>query len=226
MKKYLFIFIFVFVSPISVINAQSVDLLSHGNTYTPPFYKGATLWSNQSEINFVAIPQGLGSSANLNYRWTRNGTVLGEVSGLGRSSLSFFDTVFSKPQTVGVEIVSSTGDELASAIVTVVPISPRILIYENSPLYGILFHREVGREYQIREGELTLEAIPLFFTTDRKRDGLVSYEWKASGTEINRNASATYRAPSDAVGSSLVEIEIVSGSFIMQNASRNLRLEY
>src|SRR3989344_1173365 len=53
-------------------HAQSVDLLWQGETYTPPFYKGKSLWSNQSRITFFAMTNGLGNPANLSYKWTKN----------------------------------------------------------------------------------------------------------------------------------------------------------
>ena len=210
----------------TLVSAQSVDILWHGEGYTPPFYQGASLWGKQVELNLVAIPQGLGASANLNYRWTRNGTVLGQVSGVGRNTLTFLDTVFSKPQTVSVEIVSSSDEVLASASTNVLPVDQQILIYENSPLYGVLFHREVGSEYPIREGEITLEAIPLFFGVERRVDDLLSLSWRASGAASESGVRAVYRAPTGSSGSSVVEMSASHSWFIMQSASRNLRLRF
>lgn len=205
--------------------AQSVDLLWYAEGYTPPFYQGASLWAKQGEIKFVAIPQGLGNPANLNYRWTRNGTVLGLVSGVGINTLSFLDTVFSKPQRVSVEIVSDTDEVLASASANILPTNSEILVYENSPLYGILYHREAGVGQKIRDGEITLEAVPLFFTITNKRDPALLYTWRASGAEPSQGSSVTYRAP-EGSGSSLVSIQVSNQQFFNQNISRNLRLEF
>src|SRR3989344_1441328 len=90
----------------TLVSAQSVDLLWQGETYTPPFFEGRSLWSNQSRVTIVAVPQGLGNASALNYRWTKNDTVLGSLSGVGKSLLSLKDTILSKPQTIKVEVVS------------------------------------------------------------------------------------------------------------------------
>ena len=66
MKKIVFLFA-IYSLLFTVVNAQSVDLLWQGETYVPPFYKGKSLWSDQSRITLFAIPQGLGNPANLNY---------------------------------------------------------------------------------------------------------------------------------------------------------------
>src|SRR3989344_1490686 len=139
MKNLIFTLILTscFLLPTS-INAQSIDILWQGETYTPPFYKGKTLLSTQSGITLVAIPHGLGSSANLNYKWTRNGTVLGNISGRGKNTLTFVDSVLSRSQTFKVDILSSEDKVLASAFHTFIPTSPNLAVSENNPLYGFM----------------------------------------------------------------------------------------
>src|SRR3990167_742525 len=105
MKRIIFLSTIYFLLT-TVVLAQSVDILWQGDTYTPPFYKGKSLWSNQSRITFVAIPQGLGNPASLNYKWTKNGTVLGNINGIGKNTLSFTDSILSRPQTIRVDILS------------------------------------------------------------------------------------------------------------------------
>src|SRR3990167_10337236 len=84
--------------PILHLQAEEVDLLWQGNSYVPPFYEGRTLWSSQSRITFLAIPHGagIGNPANLTYKWTKNGTVLGNINGVGKNTLSFIDSILSK----------------------------------------------------------------------------------------------------------------------------------
>src|SRR3989344_3741283 len=108
----------IFLLPV-IANAQSIDILWQGETYTPPFYQGRTLWSTESRITLVAIPHNLGNRNALNYRWTQNSTVLGNVSGVGKHSLSFMDPIISRPQKIKVEIMSGSGSVLSSAETTI-----------------------------------------------------------------------------------------------------------
>ncbi len=216
-----------FLLPTS-IHAQSVDILWQGDTYTPPFYQGRTLWSKQSQINFVAITNGLGNPASLIYKWTKNGTVLGNVSGVGRNSLAFLDTIFSKPQTVKIEVYPADDDELllANAVVFLTPVAPTLAIYENNPLYGFMFHRETVGSYNLKEKEVTFAAFPFFFANANRADNSISYEWRTNTGEVETQNSVTYRTPDDAVGSSQVSLRASNANQIMQSISKSFLVQF
>ncbi len=206
--------------------AQSVDLLWHGDTYTPPFYQGKALWSKQSQIIFLAIPHGVGNPANLNYKWTRNGTVLGNISGIGRNTFSFFDSILSKPQIIKVDIISGKNTVLASASVTVVPISPTLMVYENNPLYGFMFHKETGGAYKLQGEEITFTAFPFFFSALERVNNTLSYEWRTNVGLSETGNSVTYRIPDNTSGSSQVSVKILNTDKIMQSAGKSFLVQF
>lgn len=206
--------------------SQTVDLLWQGETYTRPFYKGKSLWSRQSRITLVAIPQGLGNAANLNYRWTKNGTILGNINGVGRNTLSFTDTILSRAQTIQVEIVGSSGEILAGTSVFVSPTTPRLLVYENNPLYGFMFHRAVGDSYELEEGEVTFGAFPFFFSATSRLGQNINYEWRTNTGGVETAGSATYRAPEDTVGSSRIEVRVANEEKVAQTGGKSFLIEF
>lgn len=209
--------------------AQSVDLLWHGDGYTPPFYKGKTLWSSQSIINLVAMPQGLGDSADLYYKWTKNGTVLGLYNGVGKSTLSFKDSILSRPQTIKVDILSQDLENpkvLASASVYVAPISPSLLVYENNPLYGFLFNRAVTGTFAMSEKEVTFTAFPLFFSVSSYVGDTINYKWLTNAGEAETRSSVTYRVPEGLGGNSEVEAEAVHQDNLLQTAQTNFLIKF
>lgn len=216
---------FCFLLPTS-INAQSVDILWQGETYVPPFYKGRNLWSSQSGIRFVAISQGLGNAANLNYKWTKNGTVLGNISGVGKNTLSFSDSILSKPQTIKVDIMSNQDKVLATASTFVTPISPTLAVYENNPLYGFMFHREVSGTHKLKEREVTFAAFPFFFDIVNRQDGVVSYEWHTNVGNVETGNMVTYRTPDNTSGSSEVQVRISNTEKILQDANKSFLVEF
>lgn len=206
--------------------AQDIDLLWQGDTYTPPFYEGRALWSSQSRITFLAIPHGLGNQANLNYRWTKSGTVLGNSSGVGRSSLSFTDSIVSRPQTIKVDIMSSQGEILATASTNVAPITPTLTVYENNPLYGFMFHRETSGAHQLQDKEVTFAAFPFFFDTIDRTSETMNYEWRTNARDTQTGGMVTYRTPDNASGSSEIQVHASNINKILQNSSKTFLVEF
>lgn len=229
MKKLIFILLLVVSGGSSVVHAQGVDILWQANTYTPPFYEGRALWSTQSGITLVAIPQGLDNPSNLNYKWSRNSTVLGSSSGVGKNSLAFLDSILSKPQTITVEIVRETGDGetvLAKGETTVTPTKPFLLVYENNPLYGFMFHQAISDEYKLPEGEVTFTAFPYFFGAASRLSPDFTYEWRTNTGGLETRGSVTYRAPEDASGSSQVSLRVLNKKSITQDLRKGFLVKF
>ncbi len=228
MKKALLLSLFVVGCGLFVnsAHAQSVDLLWEGKTYTPPFYQGGALWSNQSTINFVAIPQGFGNPGNLIYKWSRNGTVLGSISGVGRNTLSFGDTIFSKPVEITVEIVNANDETLAQTSTVTIPSAPNVLIYEQHPLYGFLFNQEVSSAYRLRSGEVTFAAFPLFFNAFTAQDNALHYSWRSAVGEDSQSHLVTYRVADDAAGQSSVSLKVSNITTLRQAGEKNFLIQF
>lgn len=174
----------------------------------------------------MAVPQGLGNPASLNYRWVQDGTVLGGISGVGKNSLSFNDTLFSKPSTISVEIVSADEEILVESELTLRPQNPLVLVYENNPLYGFIFHREVGDTYRLEDAEVTFSAFPFFFDTSNQRRSTLTYKWSTNAGETQDGASVTYRTPEEGSGSSSVSISITDPSKIMSAVSKSFLAQF
>ncbi len=213
-------FIALLISFISLpifAHAQTVDIIYESGTYTPPFYQGLPLWSRQSEITFTAIMTGVANPKSLYYLWSRDGTVLGLVSGQGRDTLSFFDAIFSKPKTIKVEVSTPSEEILAEASITLTPREPELLVYENNPLYGYMFHKEVGESHQMQGEEVTFTAFPLFFSA-LSRDYPIKYSWGES--------SITYRVPEGGGGTASSLIEAANPEFIRQTARKSFTIKF
>ena len=225
MRKFDCLFIIFFLLPVPLF-AQTIDLIWQGEGYAPPFYQGRTLWSRQGAITLVAIPHGLGNPATLNYKWTRSGTVLGNLNGVGVNSLSYMDSVLSRTQVITVEIISDQEELLASASVTIAPTSPLLTIYENSPLYGFLVHKEVPGTYEFKEKEVTFTAFPLFFSAPNRDSSALSYSWRANNSPAGTGHSATYRVPDDASGTSAVSIRTSHTKNLIQEAEKGFLVQF
>ncbi len=222
--RFLLLFILILL-PSSAL-AQSVDILYQGETYTPPFYRGGALWSGESEINLAAIPQGLGNPSTLYYKWLRNGTVLGSLSGVGKNTLKLKDSIFSKSQRVNVQIIADVTEEVvAQGYVLITPFKPEILVYEKHPLLGYLFNYEVGGQYNLAESEVVFKAFPLFFTTVGNEFLDLSFAWR-SGKVDSTESLVTYRTPEGESGASRINIKVSNPETLRQNVERSFLVQF
>lgn len=209
----------------------SVDLIQQGNTYAPPFYKGRTLWSRQSRITLLAIPHvstggGELGSASLIYKWTKDGTVLGSSSGTGKNSLTFVDSALSLPTTVTVDVMTNQDTVVGTETLTLASGDPSILVYENNPLYGLLFNREVANSATLNNKEVTFSAIPYFMTGNAKDNPSFSYNWSTNSGGAQSGSKVTYRAPEGAAGSSQVRISVLNTNTLLQGGEKDFLVQF
>lgn len=225
MKKFIFLSaIYLLLS--TTVSAQSVDILWQGESYTPPFYEGKSLWSKQSVITLVAIPQGLGSASSLNYRWTRNGTVLGSNSGVGKNSLTYSDSLLSKSIVIMVEIVDTEENVLTSSSITVTPVIPQILVYERNPLYGYMFHDEVGDIFNLSKSEVTFTAFPLFSDPAIREGSLLAYRWRTNNGPAQEGGTITYRVPEGEKGLSKVSLSLTNSTKVLPALTKDFLIQF
>lgn len=214
------------------LNPGDVDLLWQGDTYTPPFYKGMPLWSDQSMITFVAIPHVADSSGNtinpksLIYRWSKDGTVLGYNSGANQNSLSIVDSILSLPTTISVDVMTDQNTVVASASRRVAPASVSLLVYEDNPLYGILFNKAIVDGFSPKNKEFSFVASPFFFSaTDRSASSL-TYMWQTGGGPTETGSSVTYRIPDTNSGSASVSLEVKNSIKFTQDTSTSFPVQF
>lgn len=219
MKKLFLLLVLGILIPISGIHAEGeVDLIWEANTFTPPFYEGLPLWSNESSITLTAIPNLPNINPNsIIYRWSKNGTILGSLSGVNKNSLSFKDTVLSPPVKVTIDLFLENGSSpIGSATVLLKPTPPKLLIFENNPLYGFMMNKTIRNTFTIREDEVTFSAVPLFSTVSKRTAAAFDYTWLTNTGENRSGNSVTYRAPDGASGSASVTIRAIDSKIIAQ----------
>jgi len=223
------LFTICWLLPTTPAHAQEVDLLWQGDVYTPPFYEGRSLWSNQSEVIILAIPHIFSQGreldpSTLTYKWWKDSVVLNTVSGIGKNSISITDSVTGRPQEIKVEIMTGDGAVLASASKKLSGLPVKLLVYEDSPLYGLLFNREVGSSYEIEEQETTLAVIPFFFSSFEKDPGFINYKWNTSSGSTEGSGSVTYRFPEGVSGSAKINVRASNENRFMQFSEKSFTL--
>lgn len=198
------------------LKPADVTLLWQANGYTPPFYKGKGLFPFQGTVVVAAIPSFLntdGSSIpaeSLVYTWKEDGKVIGDASGYGQSTFFFKGGVPMRTKVISVEVNTTDNTMLASAFTEIEPVRPRIILYENNPIYGIQFLRPLRSPLALDDIEVRLSAIPFFFEAGRRADPLLSYSWQANYNPLpaEKKPDIILRRTSEEGGSANVSLSV------------------
>ncbi|MDO8522177.1 MAG: hypothetical protein Q7S08_02730 [bacterium] len=181
------------------IRPTEVDLVWESDSYTPPFYKGHALPSAGTKIRAQAIavfrlPDGtLVPDSNITYTWRRNGSVIQTASGRGRSFATFPAPTLFGTDTIEVEAVSADGTLSGKAGVNIPSVEPALLLYEDNPIFGIMYHKTFGQATTVKDAEVTFAAVPYFAEADSPDDPQLVYSWQVNGQRV----TADYIRPSE-----------------------------
>ncbi len=219
------------------VRPTGLDIVWQTKSYTPPFYKGKALYTYQSLVDFVAMPSFMTSSGamidpkTLVYKWTRNGSVLGDSSGYGKNVFSTSGGVLAKPLQVEVEASTIDGSMRAKKSIELQGAQPEVFLYENHPLYGILYNKAIGPQFDLKSKEISLSSAPYFFDVNRKDDPALTYNWSMNGKKLSNQKnpdSLVLRKPDNTQsGSALVGVNIqkIGRSLQFRDFSTKIRFE-
>jgi hypothetical protein len=172
----------------AVIAPSEVEILWEGDSYAPPFYKGRTLAGPSGVIRAHALARLVrpnGSSvreADIVYTWYRNNTRI--ASGRGKSSVTFGGPALYGSEDISVTAESIDAELRGEAKITIQATDPKVELYENHPLFGVLYHRALVGSVSTVETEQKVAAVPYFANTRSPRDSALEYAWTVNGKTI------------------------------------------
>ncbi len=211
-----------------------VDILWQANTYTPPFYKGKALYTPESEVTFTSLPNIVVNGARINpsdvvYRWKVGYKLQDEQSGFGKNSFTYKGTIILREDLIQSEVYSARNPTVKGINgYTLNHVNPQILTYEDHPLLGVLFNRNISGEYYLNQQEVKLATFPLFFSAENKNSA-VTYKWDLNDGQIdipqNQN-SAVFRRNNNTAGASFVGLTVGNPSHILQRAQAGISVIY
>lgn len=172
------------------ISPGGLDLVVEPMSYTMPFYKGKPFFLAEGSVKIVAVPDIMIGGVkmlpkDLDFRWTREDTVLGSNSGKGQNSIIINSSIPVRDINVGVQILDDSGNILAENSKLITLNSPKILFYEDNPLYGILYNRAINGNYYLgTKEELKIIAKPFSFSFLNDAPEESNYVWSVNGSPI------------------------------------------
>ena len=212
-----------------------VDLIYEALTYTPPFYHGKALNPNQGTVIVVALPELVRTTGekvptkNIVYTWRKDGKVVQAASGLGKNSFTFSGSVPIRDAEISVTAAALEGELSATKQVRITNVTPKIIFYENSPLYGLMFNRAITNTVKLVETELSVVALPYFFTVSSAASKNLNYVWSLNGQEVanqDPKNSFTVRLEKAGVGVADIGLKINNTAQIFQFTDNHYNINF
>lgn len=177
-----------------VISPAEVDIVWEAESYIPPFYKGRSLASSGTRIRAEAFPRLIRPDGkalqprDIIFTWRRNGDVVLSASGRGKSTAILPGPELFGSATISVEAAAADSSTAAAATTFISSTNPFLVLYEQHPLFGGMFHRALKAETLIPDVEATFVAIPFFVNARNPEDSRLTYNWRVNSRSIETDA--------------------------------------
>jgi hypothetical protein len=223
------------VQKILTIRPAQVDLLWEAESYTPPFYKGKSLYSFQGILKVIALPSFIDeagkrlSSKELVFNWKENDNPVAVASGVGKDTFIVNDqTGLIHISKIEVEATSLDKSLIATQSFSIAPGSPEIILYENNPLYGKLYNKALPSSMTLIGNEVKISAVPYFFSAEGKDNANISYKWSVNGQEVTamglNKSEIVFRPEGKGQGASFINLQVENVKSLFQIAERSMSL--
>ena len=218
-----------------VIAPAEVDILYESYTYTPPFYKGKSLFTNQSIVRFVADPLFITQSGtrldpdNLIYEWKINNQPIKDSSGVGRRIFNYLGSLIQRDSRISVDVSAKNSDLKARREIQLRQYSPVVQIYEKNPIFGLMFEQAITGKFELLRNEIEFKAIPYYFSAISSNDADLSYKWLMNGNNIGVSRlknSMVFRNNNDQSGTANIDLEVTHLENILQAARTSSSIDF
>lgn len=224
------------ISRTIVVSPADVDLIYEANTYVHPFYKGKKLFTSESSLTFIAIPNFVSSNGatikaeNLSYIWRVNGSVQQSVSGYGRNKFLTRGSLIERPMQISVEVTAPNSTLQASQSINVQSTKPEMTLYENNPLLGVMYDKAIQGTFVLERPQVDFEGIPYFFSGSYKDDPNFDFNWYINGTDVASKAPnenyMVLRNDQNQEGTALISVSTSHITNMLQTANTSLELDF
>jgi hypothetical protein len=200
-----------------------LDIIIEPQTHVPAFYQGRALPSTGSTVNATAL---LGtptvSSASYYYTWKINNKVHQGGPLRGGNEIAFVMPQDSA-SVLSLEVSTLLGEPVASRAVSIPSVSPKLLFYEVSTLYG-LEPKAITSSFSLISNSATLRAEPYFLSsTVFNQPNILS--WKVAGEEIGITGANPYEVTLQKTGfpgTTDIRFHVRSTDILLQGAEKGI----
>ena len=212
------------------IRPTALDLLWEADSYVPPFYTGRALPSAGSGVRFFVAPHfqipgtnSLISPNELVYTWRKNGKIISSISGKGRHTVLIEGPVLFGSDTVSVEVKTADHTLQGGTSVRIASVEPSIVLYEEHPVFGVLYHRAITEGDTLPETEVTFTATPYYAPVRNRDTRNLLFEWRVNRVSVVNNPTRPHALTLNATGSSgnaFIELVLTHATNFFLRASK------
>ncbi len=217
----------------AILAPTELDVLISSDSYTPSFYRGRALPSGgtnlvaQALARFERADGTFIADSDITYTWKRDGEVLGGLSGRGKSNAVIPVMHLFTGNVITVDAASSDNTRSGETTVSLPTITPVLDLYEDHPLYGILYNKALGASAFIPEPEMVFAATPYFAQATSASDANFSYAWRVNDTPISPSTVSPNEITINASNSSgeaniALEVTHATNYFMYSKATWNI----
>ncbi len=208
-----------------------MNLIWEAQTSVPPFYQGKALLGWGATYKVVAVPEiyenGVAiDPSQLVYTWSKNYSVDENNSGYGKNVYQSDGSInYTRGgDVIGVTVATTDGSVTAQGSITVSPVSSAMLIYLESPLYGVLYNQSLAQA-TLSGDSITLHAEPFFFSDISSAIGSLSWTMNgASVTNFAGNPSLTLVRQDKTSGTSAIVASLNNPYALLQGAQESVTI--
>lgn len=217
----------------NTIRPGNLDLIYEADTYTPPFYKGRSLFTHQSTITVAAMTDFISGGIKIPknrilYTWKKDGRVLSDQSGVGKDSLIIQGQLVQGLLSISVKAESLDYGITAEKKILINQTTPNVVLYENNPIYGSIFEKALTGTFNFDREEVGFTAIPYFFTAKDRSDSNLKYSWYENNQRIGDETFGSfinYLNPNmEKSGLSNIRVEVEQNNKLLQIGSTDFEV--
>ncbi len=212
-----------------------IDLIWEAATYMPPLYQGHSQITDGSLVKLVALPRIKDLSGksidpkDLIYIWRRNNLSQPKYSGPGQNTIIFKSNDSSGSDILTVNISTADKQINVSKTVNLNSVNPKVIFYPT--VSGqVDFNNALKQSVDLKEGSMTLHAVPFFFSLSDNLSSLLSYDWRQNGAALQNSpdqpTELTFTVDKGMQGVSSVDLLVKNKGVLMQSASNNLKINF
>lgn len=162
-----------------ILKPETIDFyIESVDGFIPPWYQGRSRIAEEGVVKVVAVPDSfnaIGGDDSRVYTWSKNNFKDPSQSGRGRQAYITKLSPFVNSEDITVEVGGM------SKTTTLTPQATSISLYENSPLVGTRFEKELSNDLNLTKEDVTFEVIPWFFSAPNRNSNALSVSWTING---------------------------------------------
>ena len=194
---------------------SEINLLWQAETLTPPFYQGKARASAGAKIKILATPYLINragqkeTTQNLIFNWFIGDSLDKEGSGLGKNIISIQTKPNDSQLKINLKVTTKNGESNASKTLILYLNKAELTFYEQRPLEGINYGKQIIDNYELYDAESSFVAIPFFWPLEYL--GNITYGWSVNSLPVSNKEVAntlTVRQPSSGSGLNQIGLKV------------------